>query len=75
MKLKRCPFCGGEGKYEERDVMIGHNEYVHESYIMCSECGAQGRKCADIEYGICASVMAVDFWNKRKLFVTINKTQ
>ncbi len=75
IKLKRCPFCGGNGVYTERDVMIGHNEYVHESYIRCSECGAEGRRCADVEYGVCAAIMAVDFWNKRKIINLKLKTK
>lgn len=68
-KLKRCPFCGGQGKIEESRQCLGHGEYIEYTYVRCIECGSEGRHCSDREYGVCAKLMAADFWNKRKLFI------
>ncbi|MBQ8548878.1 MAG: Lar family restriction alleviation protein [Lachnospiraceae bacterium] len=67
VKLKRCPFCKGEGKIEEQTECLGHGDYITFHYVRCLECGARGRRCSDKDYGICNIVMAVDYWNKRKL--------
>lgn len=67
VKIKKCPFCRGEGKIEEQTECLGHGDYIKFHYVRCVECGARGRRCSDRDYGICDIVMAVDFWNKRKL--------
>lgn len=67
-KLKKCPFCKGEARLDNQVERIGHGESVAFYYVRCVECGARGRRCSDRDYGVCDIVMAVDFWNKRKLF-------
>ena len=42
VKLKPCPFCGGEAGAMEHTEVIGHGACVKEYYVQCLECGAQG---------------------------------
>ena len=38
-KLKPCPFCGGEAKYQTKTKCLGHGEYFDFVFISCVDCG------------------------------------
>ena len=59
IKLKPCPFCGGEAKFEEVDVeyIFGFRE-DDGIIVKCSSCGAQTKNHSHT--GICARA-----WNTR----------
>lgn len=42
VKLKPCPFCGGEAGAMEHTEVIGQGACVKEYYVQCLECGAHG---------------------------------
>ena len=56
MKIKKCPFCPGEGKIVNTPPTnsIQSDEYR----VECCDCGAAGRSCDEKD-------AAVTFWNNR----------
>lgn len=60
MKLKPCPFCGGEAK-----VVIGPSVELWQHAVECKDCGAN----TGYKWGICPSVVenkAIEAWNRRE---------
>lgn len=58
IKLKSCPFCGGEGKL----IASGFNECY--SLVKCEQCGAEsGMFRISKEY--CSDEKAAEAWNRR----------
>lgn len=53
--IRECPFCGGEGEYNNSD----HGPY---EWIECKECGAKGPSKNYNEYCLGAGRV---FWNAR----------
>ena len=55
LKLKPCPFCGGEAETENR-----HNRYTDWWEVKCTDCNASINERYDWEF------QAVEAWNTRK---------
>ena len=58
IKLKPCPFCGGQGKLETAGI---NNNY---SFVKCKECGA-GSRTFKISNEYCSDEKAAEAWNRR----------
>ncbi len=41
MKMKPCPFCGGEDLYLDDMILGDHNYY----FIVCRDCSTEGPMC------------------------------
>lgn len=57
LKLKPCPFCGGDAEIQE-----GKYQGLRTFYVSCLGCGAR----TDLEY---AEEFAADLWNERVSYV------
>lgn len=55
VKLKPCPFCGGEAKFIHKRTTCN----IKLGYIKCMECGAR------MELENCTEDFARDTWNRR----------
>lgn len=53
LKLKKCPFCGGDAEMQQ-----GKYQGLRTFYVSCLGCGAR----TDLEY---AEELAADLWNER----------
>ena len=65
MKLKPCPFCGGEASYmtyiTERGVFTRSRKYI---YFKCKNCEAQTKAFPEsVHYS--AEEKAIEAWNAR----------
>ena len=58
IKLKPCPFCGGEGKL----ITSGFNDCY--SLVKCKQCGAES-KPFKISKEYCSDEKAAEAWNRR----------
>lgn len=57
IKLKRCPFCGGEAK-------IKYCNYGSTVYIECDICGSRTAD-EDVSTEYCARDEVIKVWNRR----------
>lgn len=57
IKLKPCPFCGGDAEMQQ-----GKYQGLRTFYVSCLGCGAR----TDLEY---AEEFAADLWNERVSYV------
>lgn len=57
LKLKRCPFCGGEAHHIRHSFGVGYQDYYQ---IVCLECSV-----AQQEYGHDSLESAIEDWNRR----------
>lgn len=57
VKLKPCPFCGGEAE-------INTNSQVTCCWVECTECNSRTR-CFEEDVGYCAMDSAAMVWNQR----------
>lgn len=67
MKLKPCPFCGGEAAHKRTHVCFGHGDYGEAYFVVCLDCGAKGPGFDDYivqPYEILAQ-KAAEAWNRR----------
>lgn len=67
IKLKPCPFCGGEGEYFEERIFIMNNAFL--MGVKCKKCGgaymdANEDHCPNDVYKA---------WNQRFCSVTVNQ--
>ena len=58
IKLKPCPFCGGEAKIKDRIECLGHGDYERFYLVTCCNCYAQSRMCGEEQY-------VIEAWNRR----------
>lgn len=71
IKLKPCPFCGGEAKFKSKPLF----NYVAETWVECDSCAAKSKsgltmktKPADSHFNIAAfdtEIEIASFWNRR----------
>ena len=59
VKLKRCPFCGGEAYVSNEDCYGNVDEYY---LVHCTECGLQ----LGFTNQFCTEEEAIKYWNTRK---------
>lgn len=60
IKLKLCPFCGGEAKIK---INAGHG--YEQAYVECTNCAVR-TKMIDQSLKYCANDKAAELWNKRE---------
>jgi Lar family restriction alleviation protein len=67
MKLKTCPFCGGDSKIQKISYMDGYCHY-YDWTISCNSCPATMQIAADNYYEreYFTEEEAIGFWNRRK---------
>lgn len=65
IKLKPCPFCGGEAKIRSEVECIGHGDYLKMFYVMCEDCCARTGGVAK-PYFTNPEEYATEKWNTRK---------
>ena len=49
IELRPCPFCEGRAKLTGNDECVGHGAFESFSYVMCTNCGAQGSSYSNWE--------------------------
>lgn len=68
MRIKPCPFCGGEGRLV-KEYESGHGYCIDEHVVRCRECGAYGGRTSTYGNDKPAEELkkeAIDMWNTRK---------
>lgn len=58
MKLKPCPFCGGEAILAHDHVGLGA------SYIRCGKCGLESVRFIK-SFDVASDDEAIEYWNRR----------
>lgn len=60
IKLKPCPFCGGEAKLTVSNYVACQDDFAE---VKCAECGIGFHFGIDVEYS--AKDRAIEVWNRR----------
>lgn len=64
IKLKPCPFCGGEAH-----IVTGVEEFLMKKYptvkVVCNKCNNQTANLMDTSFNAYVVKMVIDSWNKR----------
>jgi Lar family restriction alleviation protein len=59
MKLKPCPFCGGDARLRTTDLAEGFGLFVMSAaFVQCADCGARTLEYRD-------ETFAIEDWNRR----------
>lgn len=68
IKLKPCPFCGGEAKLRKKNRTIIEGNTRRNCYVYCLRCGARGTRYIEgstEQEHMQARKMALLAWNER----------
>lgn len=70
MRLKSCPFCGGEAYLEKSSRVYYRGKTEKAAYVRCLNCQARTGKVMISDYGFTshskeAEDKAVEMWNRR----------
>lgn len=74
--LKKCPFCGSEGKLIQTTTGIDYTGIIQHTYkVKCSKCDVETRTCAskifqdekgDVHIELNGADDAIKLWNMRR---------
>lgn len=66
IKLKPCPFCGGEAKLKDSlEYFACDNSWERWFFVTCRNCYAESRKCIECEPLGYAEKCVIEAWNRR----------